>query len=164
MTGLAPSCCTRSEAETESLGAAVGTVLCAGDVLALTGALGAGKTRFVRGVARGLGVDPALVSSPTFVLMQEYPVEPARHGIAAIVHIDAYRLGAGDGLASVGVEPIRDPDAVTLIEWADRLTDDLPPEALTVSISHGTARDERGVTVTGADLWRERFDALQWKP
>ena len=106
---------TRSQEETEQLAESMAAGLRAGDVLLLTGPLGAGKTAFVRGLARGLGVDPEEVSSPTFTLVHEY-----RGGRLRLFHADLYRLGTADaedlGLDEVGVR-----DGVLAIEWPDRL-------------------------------------------
>ena len=106
---------TRSQDETEQLAESMAAGLRAGDVLLLTGPLGAGKTAFVRGLARGLGVDPDDVSSPTFTLVHEY-----RGGRLRLFHADLYRLGTADaedlGLDEVGVR-----DGVLAIEWPDRL-------------------------------------------
>ena len=106
---------TRSPEETERLAARLAADLAPGAVLRLTGPLGAGKTAFVRGLARGLGIDPDDVSSPTFTLIHEY-----RGGRLRLFHADLYRLGraaAEDlGLDELGVE-----DGVLAIEWPDRL-------------------------------------------
>lgn len=106
---------TRSQDETEQLAESIAAGLRAGDVLLLTGPLGAGKTAFVRGLARGLGVDPDEVSSPTFTLVHEYP-----GGRLRLFHADLYRLGTADaedlGLDEAGVR-----DGVLAIEWPDRL-------------------------------------------
>jgi tRNA threonylcarbamoyladenosine biosynthesis protein TsaE len=114
-----PSAVTRSQEETEALARAVAVHLRAGDVLRLSGPLGAGKPAFVRGRAAGLGIDPTEISSPTFTLIHEY-----RGGRLRLFHADLYRLGptdAGDlGLEEVGVE-----DGVLAIEWPDRLAHSL---------------------------------------
>ena len=110
------------EAGTVALGRAVGRVVRAGDVIALEGELGAGKTRFVRGVCEGMGLDPAQVSSPTFVVVNEYAA--AREGAAAtcaLRHVDAYRLGGAGELESVGWDRVVDGTAVVVIEWASRV-------------------------------------------
>jgi len=110
---------TRSPEETERLAETLAAGLTPGAVLRLTGPLGAGKTAFVRGLARGLGIDPDEVSSPTFTLIHEYG------GRLRLFHADLYRLGpaaAEDlGLDELGVE-----DGVLAIEWPDRLAHALP--------------------------------------
>ena len=119
---------TRDEHLTEGLGRALGALLRAGDVVALDGELGAGKTRFVRGVCEGMGLDPAQVCSPTFVLVNEYvrPIHATPGGVAAGVpailrHVDAYRLSGPGDLESIGWDRVVDGTAVVVVEWAARL-------------------------------------------
>jgi tRNA threonylcarbamoyladenosine biosynthesis protein TsaE len=111
---------THSEDETAAIARALAPSLQAGDVLLLSGNLGAGKTAFVRGLAEGLGVPPAEVSSPTFALVHEY-----RGGRLTLYHADLYRLdrAAADDL---GLEEMGAADGVLAIEWPERLTHDLP--------------------------------------
>ena len=107
---------TESEEETQAVARAFAATLQAGDVLLLSGDLGAGKTTFVRGLAEGLGIDPADVSSPTFTILHEY-----RGGRLTLYHADLYRLDSSAtddlGLDETGVR-----DGVLAIEWPDRLT------------------------------------------
>jgi tRNA threonylcarbamoyladenosine biosynthesis protein TsaE len=109
-----------SESETHAIARTLAATLRAGDVLLLSGDLGAGKTTFVRGLAEGLGIDPREVSSPTFTLVHEY-----RGRGLTLYHADLYRLerAATDDL---GLEEIGVKDGVLAIEWPDRLTHDLP--------------------------------------
>ena len=104
---------TRSEQETQAVARALAADLSPGDVLLLSGPLGAGKTAFVRGLAEGLGIDPEDVSSPTFTLVHEY-----RGGRLTLYHVDLYRLdrGATDDL---GLEELGVADGVLAIEWPD---------------------------------------------
>jgi tRNA threonylcarbamoyladenosine biosynthesis protein TsaE len=106
---------TTSEAETESAAAQVAAGLVPGDVLLLTGNLGAGKTAFVRGLARGLGLDPGVVSSPTFALIHEY-----RGGRLPLFHADLYRLDRAHA-DDLGLDELGAADGVLAIEWPDRL-------------------------------------------
>ena len=109
-----------SEAETHLLARELAATLEAGDVLLLSGDLGAGKTTFVRGLAEGLGIDPAAVSSPTFTLLHEY-----RGGRLALYHADLYRLDK-TATEDLGLEETGVRDGVLAIEWPDRLTHELP--------------------------------------
>lgn len=117
-------------AATEALGERLGRRLSAGDVLALCGDLGAGKTTFVRGLARGLDVDdPDAVSSPTYLLVIEHP------GPVPLVHADAYLpQKLTSFLADGGLDYLADRAAVTAVEWADRLPDQLPPDSLWIDL------------------------------
>jgi tRNA threonylcarbamoyladenosine biosynthesis protein TsaE len=110
---------TASEEETQAIARELSATLRAGDVVLLSGDLGAGKTTFVRGLAEGLGIDPREVSSPTFTLVHEY-----RGDGLTLYHADLYRLqrAATDDL---GLEEIGVKDGVLAIEWPDRLTHEL---------------------------------------
>lgn len=109
---------TISQAETEQLAASLAAQLRGGDVVTLEGSLGAGKTCFVRGLARGLNLDPKQVSSPTFVITQEY----ARENALTLVHMDAYRLHGVDELETVGWEElVSSPSIVIAVEWPSRI-------------------------------------------
>jgi tRNA threonylcarbamoyladenosine biosynthesis protein TsaE len=112
-----------SPAETEALGERWGRAAQAGLVLALSGDLGAGKTQLVKGLARGLGV-AVRVHSPTFTLVNEYA-----GGRLRLFHLDLYRLETPAQLRSAGVEEYLQPDGVAVIEWAERLREELrqPP-------------------------------------
>jgi tRNA threonylcarbamoyladenosine biosynthesis protein TsaE len=107
---------TETEEQTSAAGERVGSTLHAGDVVLLFGDLGAGKTAFVRGLARGLGADPEDVSSPTFTLVQEY------HGRLALFHVDLYRLEPRE-VDDLGLEELVVGDGVVAIEWAERWRD-----------------------------------------
>lgn len=144
--------------QTLALGAAVGRVCRAGDVVALIGELGAGKTQFVRGMAQGMGLDPRQVSSPTFVIAQEYADDDERR---VLVHIDAYRLHSGDELASLGWSGAGGDlpeDAVLAVEWADRVADALGGDRLEVRIDH--APGGRKLTLTPYGTWLARMIPL----
>jgi tRNA threonylcarbamoyladenosine biosynthesis protein TsaE len=110
-----PDTVTRSQEDTERLAETLAGELRAGAVVLLSGPLGAGKTAFVRGLARGLGVDPDEVSSPTFTLVHEYRGGPLR-----LFHVDLYRLGTG-GAEDLGLDELGVQDGVLAIEWPDRL-------------------------------------------
>jgi tRNA threonylcarbamoyladenosine biosynthesis protein TsaE len=110
-----PVSISESEAATEALASDLAERLAAGDVVLLWGALGAGKTAFVRGLARGLGADPEEVSSPTFAIVHEY-----RGGRLPLFHVDLYRLTAAD-TADLGLREMGAGEGVLAIEWPERL-------------------------------------------
>ncbi len=127
----------RSPSHTEQLGSTIGRRLQQGDVIALIGELGAGKTTFVRGVASGTGLEPHVVSSPTFTFIQEYA------GPLTLAHVDLYRLEQSRELADTGLAEYLNGDFVVLIEWADRLPASwMPDDYLSIHFSHSgkTAR------------------------
>ena len=117
-----------SEEETRRLGKTLGRLAIPGLVVGLCGQLGAGKTTFTRGVAEGLEVgDSRIVSSPTFMLIQEYPAR------LPIYHFDTYRLTSAHEFAELGVDEYFCGDGVCLVEWADRVVDSLPPDRIQVA-------------------------------
>jgi len=118
--------------ETFELGRALGGTLRGGDFVALIGALGAGKTQLVKGIAAGLEVaDDEPVVSPTFVLVREYA------GRLKLYHIDAYRLGSAEDLWALGVEEMMsDSPAVVVLEWADRAPEIVPSRACRIDLEH----------------------------
>ena len=128
-----------SEAATEAAGERLGALLSAGDVVLLYGDLGAGKTAFVRGLARGVGADPTEVSSPTFTIVQEYA------GRLTLYHVDLYRLEERE-VDDLGLEELVLGDGVVAIEWAERWRG-RPDDVVEVRIEH-TAEEERSVRVT----------------
>ena len=111
---------THSEEETMAVAREVAATLRAGDVVLLSGTLGAGKTAFVRGLAEGLGLNPDDVSSPTFTIVHEY-----RGGRLSLYHADLYRLER-TATEDIGLEEMGVKDGVLAIEWPDRLTHALP--------------------------------------
>jgi tRNA threonylcarbamoyladenosine biosynthesis protein TsaE len=121
---------TQSETETSAVGGELARSLTAGSVVLLSGDLGAGKTAFVRGLAEGLGIDPGLVSSPTFTLIQEY-----RGGRLPLHHVDLYRLRSIE-VDDLGLEELTLEGGVTAIEWPDRLPRELT-SVVNVRIEHG---------------------------
>lgn len=118
---------------TEAIARSLAADLKPGDVVALHGDLGAGKTRFVRGLAAGLGHLERLVSSPTFVIVNEYAHAGAR---CPVVHIDAYRLAGPDDADSFDLEGLLRSGAVVAVEWPERLGDRMPAPAVRVTIEH----------------------------
>ncbi len=125
-----PACVASASAdETRALGTRLGRLLEPGDVIALSGPLGAGKTCFVQGVAMGLDVDPSIpVTSPTFTLVGEYP------GRTALRHADFYRVDGYDRLLDAGFDDLLDGRGVLVVEWPERLPAALPEERLEIRI------------------------------
>lgn len=130
---------TTSPEETDAAGQRLGATLAEGDVVALTGELGAGKTVFVQGVVRALGVTIG-ATSPTFVLVNEY------RGRLPVHHVDAYRTTSLAELLDLGLEEMMDGDGVTIIEWAERLEPVLPARAVRVRIV-GVGDEPREITI-----------------
>ena len=148
-----------SEAQTLALARAIAGALAGGETVALRGELGAGKTRFVRGLAEGLGADPTLVSSPTFVLANEYEIAGAPPGRPArLVHVDAYRLGPDDDLSLIGWDTLFDDETVVAVEWPERLDADALEPGYAVEIEHAGATS-RLIRVSGPPGWAERLGA-----
>jgi tRNA threonylcarbamoyladenosine biosynthesis protein TsaE len=133
---------THSEGETARLGRTLAARLQPGSVVLLFGDLGAGKTVLVRGLAEGLGIAPADVSSPTFTIMQEY-----RGGRLPLFHVDLYRLNDPREVDDLGLHEIAG-EGVLVVEWAEKVAG--PPGAVRISIEHG-AEDERVITVEQPD-------------
>jgi tRNA threonylcarbamoyladenosine biosynthesis protein TsaE len=129
----------RSPEETQAIGERLGARLTAGAVVACTGELGAGKTCFLQGLARGLGVTSD-VTSPTFVLINQY------RGRLPVYHLDAYRTGSLTELVELGVEEMLDGDGVTVIEWADKLLPLLPARTIHVRIE-GLGDEPRRIAI-----------------
>ncbi len=132
-----------SAEETEAAGRAFAGSLRPGDVVALTGTLGSGKTRFVAGVCGGLGVR-GHVSSPTFTLINEYPAE-----FGVVAHIDMYRINGMKEVADLGLEEYFNSRCICLIEWAEPVLGMLPPARFHVSFAHGGSESERSIQIEG---------------
>ncbi len=138
-----------SPAATDDLGRRLGELLFPGAVVALTGELGAGKTRLCRAICAGLGVrNLAAVNSPTYVLIQEY------RGRVPVYHFDAYRLTTPREFAELGADEYFAAGGVCLIEWADRVIEHLPAGRLTLALAHAGA-DRRTLTATAAGAGHE---------
>lgn len=141
---------TRGVEETRALAEEVAALLRPGDVVAVCGDLGTGKTAFVQGLGRGLGV-PGPVVSPSFVIVREY------RGRLPLVHVDVYRLERVQELYDLGFEEVLDPDKVTVVEWGDAVVTLLDPDRLDVRLEPGTADDERMIElVPHGESWTDR--------
>ena len=133
-----------SPEETENLGAAVGKIIPAGTVIAYRGDLGAGKTAFTRGLARGLGYRDA-VTSPTYTIVNEY-----LGGRLPLFHFDMYRLSSADDLFDIGWEDYLDRDGVCAVEWSENVADAMAG-AVNVTIDV-LGENARRITITGGDF------------
>lgn len=133
----------QDERDTAALGAALAELLPPCTVVALRGTLGAGKTRLVQAIAEAAGVNRRDVTSPTFVLIQEY------QGRRPVYHFDAYRIASQEEFLDLGPEEYFERPGLVLVEWADRVEDCLPPERIDVRIE-----------VTGAESRRFEITAV----
>ena len=132
--------------QTEALGARLAGALGPGAVVAFTGDLGAGKTAFIRGLARGLGV-PGRVTSPTFTIVDEH-----EGGRLPLFHFDLYRLGCADELFDIGWEDYLARGGVCAVEWSERMEELLEPGTIRVDLRRGEDEDRRVITVEGVSL------------
>ena len=135
-----------SEQDTETLGRRLGERLEPGAVVAYTGDLGAGKTAFTRGLARGLGV-PGQVTSPTFTIVNEY-----EGGRLPLFHFDMYRLSSADELFDIGWEDFLRRGGVCAVEWSETVRDALEPDTIYVDIRRGAEDNQRILTLHGPGL------------
>ncbi len=126
-----------NEADTRALGHRIAEAAEPGDVVALIGDLGTGKTALTKYIAEGLGIKGD-ISSPTFTIVKEY-----RSGRLPLYHFDVYRLGSGDELIDIGAEEMLDGDGLCVIEWADIVADVLPEDALAIRLDYGENEGER---------------------
>ncbi len=134
----------RSADETQRLGALLGELLRGGDIVCVSGELGAGKTCLVQGIARGLGIDPSVpVTSPTFTLVGEYP------GPVALRHADFYRVESYARLDDAGFLDLVDESGVLVVEWPERFPEALPEERLEIAIEL-VSESERRIRFGGA--------------
>ena len=136
--------CSNSVAETEELGAQLAARLRPGDVVAYTGDLGAGKTAFTRGIARGLGI-PERVTSPTFTIVTEY-----EGGRLPLFHFDLYRLGDPEELFDIGWEDYLARGGVCAVEWSENVAGALEDEPIRVDIRRGAHDGQRVISIRNA--------------
>jgi tRNA threonylcarbamoyladenosine biosynthesis protein TsaE len=128
---------TNSVEETQQLGERISALLCGGDVITLSGDLGAGKTSFTQGIARGLGIK-RVVNSPTFTIIKEY------EGDLPLYHMDVYRLE--EGVEDLGFDEYFYGEGVTVVEWPQMISDFLPPERLEIVITR-EGEEQRAITL-----------------
>ncbi len=139
---------------TQDLGRTIGEQASAGDVILLTGELGAGKTCLTQGIALGLGVE-GYVRSPTFVLMSRH------HGRLTLHHVDLYRMGSAAEAWDLGLDEQLFGEGVCVIEWADRATELFPEDCLWIDLGYGPDPDDREITLEpGMDAEKSRFKPL----
>ncbi len=137
---------THSPDETRLLGQRLARVLEPGAVVAFTGDLGAGKTAFVSGMAKGLGIEER-VTSPTFTIVNEY-----EGGRLPLFHFDMYRLGSADELFDIGWEDYLARDGVCAVEWTEHVTEAMEDDAIRVSIRRGEDDNSRVIEIEGVEL------------
>lgn len=153
----------RSESEEQTLdfAATLAKSLRGGDVITLEGPLGAGKTCFVRGMAKGMGLVATEVSSPTFVICQEYSSVGTP---LALVHIDAFRLSGPDELESIGWnELLESPDTVMAIEWPSRVQAALPDRRIDILMGH-EGEHSRSISIRVPPDLADRFQGVKISP
>ena len=137
---------THSREETSALGGRLADALKTGRVVAFTGDLGAGKTAFVSGMARALGVEER-VTSPTFTIVNEY-----EGGRLPLFHFDMYRLGGADELFHIGWEDYLSRGGVCAVEWSENVAEAIEDGAVRVSIVRGDGDNDRIIAIEGVDL------------
>ena len=137
---------THSPEETRGLGARLAGVLTPGAVVAFTGDLGAGKTAFTSGLARGLGIEER-VTSPTFTIVNEY-----EGGRLPLFHFDMYRLGSADELFDIGWEDYLARGGVCAVEWTENVAEAIEADAIRVSIRRGGDENSRVIDIEGVEL------------
>jgi len=135
---------TRSDEETMALARALASEVERGDLVLLTGTLGAGKTVFVKGLASGMGIDPVLVHSPTFTLVADH------HGPRRLGHVDLYRLEDSREIEELGIDDLRDAGAIVAVEWGERIPVSMKPGAIIVTIEV-IAPDDRRIVIQRPD-------------
>lgn len=136
-------------------------VLRRGDLVRLVGEMGAGKTTFVREVAGALGADVSMVSSPTFVLMNNYPCV-VNGEAGSIAHLDCYRFGDSDELEALGWDRVCEDRSIRLVEWPERIDEVLDEESCTITISH-VDEGSRGFVIEVPEAWMGRSSAMALK-
>lgn len=148
-----------SEQHTHAIGRALAAALHGGDVVALYGPLGSGKTCLVRGMAEGLGANASSVSSPTFVICHEYQ---SRKSSMRLVHIDAYRLSGSDELETIGWDELQsDENAVIAVEWPSRVEGALPVERINITFVHD-GEHSRLMSLTAIGDLAARLQPMKW--
>jgi tRNA threonylcarbamoyladenosine biosynthesis protein TsaE len=143
-----------SPEETARLGKQFAVSLRNGNVVALTGDLGTGKTHFIEGVCEGLGVR-GHVASPTFTIINEYPSEGC-----TVVHVDLYRIGSSRELLELGVEEYFGDRFICLIEWAERMVEYLPQSYIQVRLAYGEQDNDRLIEIDHVHAAAQRVSGV----
>jgi tRNA threonylcarbamoyladenosine biosynthesis protein TsaE len=143
--------------QTEQIGSLLGSMLDKGAIIALSGELGTGKTTLVRGIGRGLGIEEGEVASPSFTLVNEY------EGPLRLFHIDLYRLADERELIGIDYEEYLEADGVVVIEWADRIPQAIPPDALWITLRYLGAERREIVLQTQSDGYKMIIEELRLK-
>lgn len=151
---------TTSADGTRSFASAVASVVRGGDLIVLAGEMGAGKTAFTQGLAKALGVTEQ-VTSPTFTLVRSYDTDRGGRRLT-LHHLDVYRLDRLGEVADLAIEELIDPTSVTVIEWGDAISTELPDDRVEITLTFGDEPDDREISVelVGAS-WRRRAEALE---
>ena len=131
---------TSSAEETIELGKKIGSLLKKGDIIAMQGTLAAGKTTITKGIAQSLGVKDE-ITSPTFCLISEY------EGKMPLYHMDVYRLEGGEDFINLGVEDLMYGNGISLIEWSEKVMDELPKKTIILKIEPVEGTTERNITL-----------------
>ncbi|MCQ2470892.1 MAG: tRNA (adenosine(37)-N6)-threonylcarbamoyltransferase complex ATPase subunit type 1 TsaE [Clostridia bacterium] len=134
---------TNSAEETRQLGIKIGEKLKSGDVVAMFGSMGMGKTAFTHGLAEGLGIDQKQVSSPTFALVHEY------NGKHTLYHFDMYRIESWDDLYSTGFFDYLDYGGILAVEWSENIENALPEDSIRIHFEKGESEFQRIITIDG---------------
>ena len=143
---------TDSADETKQLGVKIGSNLHSGDVVAMFGSMGMGKTAFTHGLAEGLGIDSKLVSSPTFALVHEY------NGRNTLYHFDMYRIESWDDLYSTGFFDYLDYGGILAVEWSENIENALPENSIRIYFEKGESENQRIITVDGGAEFENSCD------
>lgn len=142
-----------STEESLELGRALGRMLVPGDVACFDGELGTGKTVLIRAAAEGLG-GAGVVTSPTFTIMHIYPE-------IRLCHVDAFRLEAPDQLIGAGIDDYLDGSWICAVEWAEKVRDALPENAVTIKLTFGREENDRLIEINGPEGWGDKLACLE---
>lgn len=148
---------TQTPPETERIGSFLGALLTRGDIVALAGELGTGKTTLVRGIAAGMGLEDTEVASPSFTLVNVYD------GPLPLFHLDLYRLDDEKELLNIDFEEYMRGDGVTVIEWADKIPNAVPHESLWITLRYIDTEGREIVLRPQADHYEMMIEELQKK-